>query len=148
MNRWLALSLAAMVAVPALALAQDKPAAAADEKAQKAAADKVMLKQMPMEDITVSGKVAKDDKGKLVLKTDDGAPVVLPKGDLEFEKYLGKSVTVVGRGFSHMKTTPSGEKTKKVHIRSVTSVSEAGAAAPAPKADAPATNAPAAAPSK
>ena len=148
MNRWLALSLAAVVAVPALALAQDKPAAATGEKAQQPAPDKAMLRQMPMEDITVSGKVAKDDKGKLVLKADDGSQVVLPKGDLEVEKYLGKAVTIVGRGFSHMKTTPSGEKTKKVHIRSVTSVSEAGAAATAPQADAPATNAPASAPSK
>ncbi len=144
MKGWMAISLAAALAVPVLA--QDKPAAAAGD--QQAAPAKMMLKQMPMEDITLSGKVAKDEKGKFVLKTDDGALVVLPKDDSEVEKYVGKTVTVVGKGFTHMKTTPSGEKTKKTHIRTVTSVSEGAGTAPAPKADAPATNAPAAVPKK
>ena len=119
-----------------------------------------MVKPMPpMEDVSVSGKITKNEIGRYVLTVADGGKVLLPavkkaapgeKAETpDLEKYVGKDVTVQGKGHVLMKTSPSGEKSKKVRVLTITDVKEMAAApaaepakTEAPKGGAPATEAP------
>lgn len=120
----------------------------AEEKA--ATAEKAVKKEAALQEITVTGKLepAKNPKAGFSLKEADGtivkiaAPRAAKEGEtvLNLEKFAGKDVKLVGMG-----VTKEVKGKKMTHIKTVTSIEEAAAAAPAVEpAAAPA--APAAAP--
>jgi len=108
---------------------------------EKATAEKAVKKDVVLQDITATGKLAKHAMGYTITEADgtvvmvkvaakkaakEGeAEVVDPVVDLV--KWIGKDVKVVGKGTT--KTDKAGKKTS--HIKTVTSVEEAAAAAPA-----------------
>jgi hypothetical protein len=119
---------------------------------EKATTEKAVKKEVVLQDITATGKLAKHPMGFTVTEADGMvvkvmAPKAAKEGEaavLDLEKFVGKDVKVVGQGTT--KTSKSGKKMSV--IKTVTSVEEAvapaAAAAPAGAPVAPA--APAAAP--
>jgi len=116
---------------------------------EKATTEKAVKKEVALQDITVTGKLAKHPMGFTVTEADGTvAKVIIQKSTKEaetavvdIEKFIGKEVKLVGMGTT--KTSKSG-KVSKV-IKTVTSAEEVAApAAVAPAAEAPAAVAPAA----
>ena len=128
----LAVVLAAIVfvAFSFSAVAQDKEAPAPKAKAMKEAA--------ALDDVTVTGKLSKNEMGKYVITEADGTHAVLPevgKDVADLDKLVGKDVTLTGKGHVATKTAPGGEKSKRVSVKSVAKIEEAAAKADAPKTD-------------
>lgn len=121
---------------------------------EKTTTEKAVKKEVVLQDITATGKLAKHPMGFTVTEADGTvAKVIIQKSAKEgeaavvdLEKFVGKEVKLVGMGTT--KTSKSGKKSSV--IKTVTSVEEATApaaaapAAPAPAAAAPAAEAPAA----
>lgn len=111
---------------------------------EKATAEKAVKKEVILQDITATGKLAKAPMGFTVTEADGTVvKVMLPKAAKEGEaavvdldKFIGKDVKVVGMGTT--KTNKAGKKSSV--IKTVTSVEEVAApaaAAPAAPAAAP-----------
>lgn len=103
---------------------------------EKPAKPKAMKQAPPMEEMTLTGKVSKNEMGKFILTQADGSMCVLPvkkgvEGAPDVEKFVGKEVTIVGKGHVQTKKSPTGEEIKKTYLGVITSISEAAAAAPA-----------------
>lgn len=126
----------------------------AEEKAttEKATTEKAGKKEIALQDITATGKLAKLAAGFTVKEADGTLVKVMAQktakeGEAEvvdnekIAKLVGKNVKVVGMGTT--KTSKAGKKSSV--IKTVTSIEEAVApAATAPTAAAPAAEAPAA----
>jgi|GEM_PF-4371967 len=109
----------------------------------KATTEKAVKKEIVLQDITATGKLAKTPMGFTVTEADGTVVRVMAakaakEGEapaVDLEKLVGKDVKVVGMGTT--KTSKSGKKTSV--IKTVTSAEEAAApAAAAPAAEAPA----------
>jgi len=119
---------------------------------EKATTEKAAKKDAVLQDITATGKLAKQGAGFTVTEADGTVvKVMAPKGGKEgeaaafdvFQKWVGKDVKVVGMGTT--KTSKSGKKSSV--IKTVTSIEEVAAPAATAVPVAPAAAAaPAAAP--
>jgi len=115
---------------------------------EKATTEKAIKKDVVLQDITATGKLAKHPMGFTVTEADGTvAKVIIQKSAkegeaavMDIEKFVGKEVKLVGMGTT--KTSKSGKTTKT--IKTVTSIEEAAAPATAPVAAAPTTAASAA----
>ena len=114
---------------------------------EKATTEKAIKKDVVLQDITATGKLAKHPMGFTVTEADGTvAKVIIQKSAkegeaavMDIEKFVGKEVKLVGMGTT--KTSKAGKKTSV--IKTVASIEEAAVPA-APATAAPA--APAAAP--
>lgn len=117
---------------------------------EKATTEKAVKKEAVLQEITATGKLAKDAKAGFCIMEADGAMVKVmtqkaaKEGEaaiVDLEKFVGKEVKLVGKGTT--KTSKAGKKSSV--IKTVSSVEEAAApAAPAATAPAEAPVAPAA----
>lgn len=111
---------------------------------EKATTEKSAKKEVALQDITATGKLAKHPMGFTVTEADGTVvKVMVPKAvkgeeapAVDLEKLVGKEVKLVGKGIT--KTSKAGKKSSA--IKTVTSVEEA--VAPAPAEAAPAAVAP------
>ena len=157
MNVWTASGVVLGLALCGVATAQD-----AGVKKAAAAGAKPAMERPALVDMTVTGKISKDEQAgaggaarvRYVLTDAQGNKVMLSSGGrrgpaaggdakvpapaaVDLAQYVGKDVTVVGKGFT---SDRNGVKmTRMVEITKV----EAAGAAPAPVAPAPATATPA-----
>ena len=118
---------------------------------EKTTTEKAVKKEVVLQDITATGKLAKHAMGFTVTEADGTVVNVMTQkaakeGEaavVDLEKFIGKDVKVVGMGTT--KTSEAGKKTSV--IETVTSIEEAAVpAAPTDAAPAEAPVAPAAAP--
>ena len=120
---------------------------------EKATTEKAAKKEVVLQDITATGKMAKLAAGFTVTEADGTVVKVMApkavKGEeapaVDLEKFVGKEVKLIGKGIS--KTTKSGKTTKTIKVTSIEEAAAPAAAAPAaaaPAAEAPAAEAPAA----
>ena len=153
-----------------VASAQDAGGAPAPGAPAPAGGGRGMAKAMPpTSDMTVTGKISKEDRpgrggqthSQYILTDAAGSKVVLSEGHgprgkhadaqapaapaIDLEAYVGKDVTVVGKGFE---MDHNGQKTKRIVEITKIDAAAAAPAAPAPAPAAPAAPAPAPAPAQ